>query len=183
MADARWSSVDEFTSEDVWYSRDAEETIDALESLLPDPDDEEGDAPEGAPLGYSVAPDPDSEGLYLWRGPGGEGSDTSFPSRDDAWKDAARAAADDAYSDERALLAALREVREEANSSEWLHGCTFIRESHFTEYAQQLADDVGAVDRNAQWPLNHIDWDAAADSLKYDYSTVEVDGTTFYYRD
>lgn len=164
-------------------SRDVVSAIDHLESILPDADDEEGDAPEGAPRGYTVAPDPDSEGLYLWRGPGREGSDTSFASREEAWADATRNAADDGYDDERALLSALLGMKDDYSGSEgWEDGATFIAESHFREYAEQLADDIGAIDRNAAWPVNCIDWERAADELKADYSTLEVDGTTFYYR-
>lgn len=33
------------------------------------------------------------------------------------------------------------------------------------EFAEQLAEDIGAVDRNATWPNNHIDWEAAARDL------------------
>ncbi len=90
---------------------------------------------------------------------------------------------DDEHADERALLAALVELREDYSGSEGFDdGATLIRESHFREYAEQLADDIGAIDRNATWPLTCIDWDKAADELKADYTTSEVDGTTFYYR-
>lgn len=59
---------------------------------------------------------------------------------------------------------------------------TLIHENYFTQYAQELADDIGAVDRDAKWPNTHIDWEAAAEDLKQDYSTVEFDGNTYYYR-
>lgn len=57
-----------------------------------------------------------------------------------------------------------------------------INESALAEYAEQYADDIGAV-RTEGWPCNHIDWEAAAKELvRYDYGTVEFDGVTFYYR-
>lgn len=48
--------------------------------------------------------------------------------------------------------------------------------------AQELADDIGAIDSNAKWPLNHIDWEAAAEELKMDYTEVNFNGTTYYIR-
>jgi hypothetical protein len=59
---------------------------------------------------------------------------------------------------------------------------TLIRESYFREYAEELAEDIGAVVSDAKWPNNHIDWDAAADELLTDYSAVLFDGVEYYYR-
>lgn len=78
------------------------------------------------------------------------------------------------------LLTALIELREEA--SEWRDGNAFIRESYFKEYAQELADDIGAIDRDAKWPCNCIDWDEAADQLKQDYTVHEIGDVTYYSR-
>jgi hypothetical protein len=57
-----------------------------------------------------------------------------------------------------------------------------IRDSYFTEYAQELADDIGAIDKNATWPLNCIDWEQASDELLNDYSEVTVNDITYYFR-
>lgn len=57
---------------------------------------------------------------------------------------------------------------------------TLIRDSYFKDYAQELTDDIGAIDAN--WPLNCIDWDQAALELQMDYFTVEFDGVTFWAR-
>jgi hypothetical protein len=59
---------------------------------------------------------------------------------------------------------------------------TLVRESYFTDYAQELAEDIGAISRDAQWPLACIDWDKAADELKMDYTGAEFDGVTYYFR-
>lgn len=37
------------------------------------------------------------------------------------------------------------------------------------DFAEQMADDFGAVPKDAQWPLTCIDWDQAARELMYDY--------------
>lgn len=64
---------------------------------------------------------------------------------------------------------------------DWYPG-SLIRDSYFTEYAEQLAVDIGAVNTEAGWPVSCIDWDEAADQLKQDYSTVEFGGVTYWYR-
>lgn len=61
-------------------------------------------------------------------------------------------------------------------------GIAVIRDSYFTEYAQDLAEDIVAIDYNANWPFYHIDWDAAADSLKQDYTEVDFDGVAYFIR-
>lgn len=78
-------------------------------------------------------------------------------------------------------LVAFKEEAEPA-TCEWKHGATFIRDSYFRTYAEDLADDIGAINRDAGWPANCIDWDAAASQLKADYTTIEVGGETYYTR-
>ncbi len=88
------------------------------------------------------------------------------------------------YPDDAAELAALKAFAEEAEgyAPDWRYGATLIRDSYFTEYAEQLADDIGAIDRNARWPLSCIDWDKAASELQQDYTGVEFDGVTYWVR-
>lgn len=61
---------------------------------------------------------------------------------------------------------------------------TFIADSHFEDYARELAEDIGAIKRgrDMDWPCNRIDWEMAAEDLQQDYSQVEVDGETYWYR-
>lgn len=82
--------------------------------------------------------------------------------------------------EERKTLLALKEEAE--GYCDWHDGATLIRESYFQEYAKQLAEDLGAIDRNAAWPLNCIDWEEAADELKADYTEVDFDGVTYFVR-
>ncbi len=65
------------------------------------------------------------------------------------------------------------------------NGAHLIHEDDFTEYAEQLADDLGSIPRDMQgkWPFTCINWEEAADELKADYSTVDFDGNTYYYQD
>lgn len=64
---------------------------------------------------------------------------------------------------------------------DWYPG-SLIRDSYFQDYAEELADDIGAIDRNANWPCNCIDWERAARELQVDYSQVDWDGVTYWYR-
>lgn len=84
--------------------------------------------------------------------------------------------------DETARLAALVELFDEIGENTGRHGETMIPDHLFAQYAEELADDIGAIDRNAGWPLSHIDWEAAAQDLKADYTEVNFDGTTYYVR-
>jgi hypothetical protein len=59
---------------------------------------------------------------------------------------------------------------------------SLIRESYFEDYARELAEDIGAIDRNASWPNQHIDWEAAAEALLIDYTSTEIEGVTYYFR-
>lgn len=59
---------------------------------------------------------------------------------------------------------------------------TLIRDSHFRDYAEELADDCGMIPEDAKWPLNCIDWEQAARELRYDYSGVDIDGVTYWTR-
>ena len=67
-------------------------------------------------------------------------------------------------------------------ASDWAYGATLIHETYFQEYAQELADDLGLLDDNLSWPSNHIDWEAAAQELKMDYTVVDFDGVDYYVR-
>lgn len=65
---------------------------------------------------------------------------------------------------------------------DWVYGAPLIRESYFEEYAEQLADDIGAIDASASWPVNCIDWAQAARELQMDYTPVDFDGVTYWTR-
>jgi len=60
------------------------------------------------------------------------------------------------------------------------NGVYFIDEDYFVEFAKELALDIGVIDGDPmEWPLNNIDWDAAADDLKVDYTEVEFEGNSY----
>lgn len=96
---------------------------------------------------------------------------TTFPDNGD-W--------DEAKEDEFNQLKSLAD--EASGSPDWKHGETLISEDYFTEYAQELAEDIGAIKSDMGWPCNCIDWDEAADQLKQDYMAVEFGSVTYYIR-
>ena len=57
-----------------------------------------------------------------------------------------------------------------------------IANYYFEDYARQLAEDIGAIDRNQGWPACHIDWEAAAENLKMDYISVSFEGREYWIR-
>ena len=59
---------------------------------------------------------------------------------------------------------------------------TLIDALYFKDYARQLAEDLGCIPDDYSWPASHIDWDAAADSLKMDYMSVSLAGREFFIR-
>lgn len=88
-----------------------------------------------------------------------------------------------AKSDDAEELSALENLADECEGyGDWSHGDTLIRDSHFTEYAQQLAEDIDAIPDDAKWPCICIDWEKAADVLRADYCEVNFDGETYLIR-
>lgn len=81
-------------------------------------------------------------------------------------------------------LEVLREANDKGESyvPDWRYGETLIAEEHFTEYAMELAHDIGAVQIDERWPHNHIDWEAAANELLHDYTNIDIGGETYLVR-
>lgn len=94
-----------------------------------------------------------------------------------------------AYPEDAAELAALEKLLDELCGyggdhqweGDWYPGA-LIADSYFEEYAQELAEDCGMIDRNSPWPACHIDWKAAAQALQADYSLISFNGEDYWYR-
>lgn len=56
-----------------------------------------------------------------------------------------------------------------------------IHETHFVDYCEELVKDIDALPRDIP-PYLVIDWEATADNLLVDYSTVEFGDQHFLYR-
>lgn len=81
-------------------------------------------------------------------------------------------------------LVALMELAEEGEqyAADWEYGATLIRDSFFVQYAQDFAEDIGALPRDAGWPAYCIDWERAARELRMDYSLLDFDGIDYWVR-
>lgn len=86
--------------------------------------------------------------------------------------------------DEHNELKQLQTLADEASgyAADWQYGETLIRDSYFEEYAQELAEDCGMIQKGAQWPNNCIDWEEAAKQLQQDYTSVEFGDVTYWIR-
>lgn len=156
----------DFADSDTFDSRDVIETIESLESTVTayEPDAETGICDWCDDVEESHIPDEETPAL-LWCG-----------SNDD---------------DDRTDLKVLREFAKscEGYISDWKYGEQIIADHYFSQYAEEFADDIGAINDGSRfgggstpWPLMHIDWDAAADDLKQDYTEFELLGQTFWAR-
>lgn len=67
-------------------------------------------------------------------------------------------------------------------AEDWKYGAQLIRDSYFEDYAQELAEEIGAINPNAGWPNNCIDWERAARELQMDYTSIDYDGITYWVR-
>lgn len=80
-------------------------------------------------------------------------------------------------------LEQLLNVRAEVEkySSEWKYGAFLIQSKYFTEYCEQMVEDVGDLPSNIPSYIV-IDWDATAENLKEDYMEVDFAGYTWLVR-
>lgn len=77
----------------------------------------------------------------------------------------------------------LRDVASEGESyaPDWKYGETLIRESYWVEYVEELLKDIGDLPSDIPWYIE-IDWEATANHIKMDYSTIDFGGVDYYIR-
>jgi len=101
----------------------------------------------------------------------------------EALKDAKRELEEWKESEEAEELEKLKALAGEGEGSpDWNYGETLIRDSYFTEYAEQLAQDTCDMGKAEDWPFRYIDWEAAAEELKQDYFSIDFDGVDYWIR-
>jgi hypothetical protein len=79
-------------------------------------------------------------------------------------------------------MVSLVKLREDVNSSEWSDGVLFIHASYWVKYVEEMLKDIGEMPSSIPSYIE-IDWDATAENVRADYSAVDFDGGTYYYRD
>ncbi|QIK18319.1 hypothetical protein G7968_07695 [Ralstonia solanacearum] len=90
--------------------------------------------------------------------------------------------------DEGQELTKLKALAEQCEGyGDWGHGETLIHEDHFVKYIEELIDDCYSLPKeltSGNWPYRHItiDYEAAAEEAKVDYTEVDFDGQTYFLR-
>lgn len=94
----------------------------------------------------------------------------------------------DTHPDDAAELEALEslldDIRGYGGDHQWeghWYPVTLIRDSYFTEYAMELLADIGDLPREMPHYIV-IDEEATAENIRADYSDIEFDGATYWYR-
>lgn len=87
---------------------------------------------------------------------------------------------------EFALLAELLDdLRGNGGDEDWRgawYPLILVRDDYFETFAQEEAESLDLIKSNASWPHTCIDWEQAAQELQVDYTTVDFDGVTYWYR-
>lgn len=82
------------------------------------------------------------------------------------------------------LTALLGDLKGNGGDEQWRgdwYPVTLIRDSYFTEYAEELITDCGYIAEDMPgWIV--IDWKETAKNVRVDYSSIEFDGITYWYR-
>ena len=79
----------------------------------------------------------------------------------------------------------LAEIKGNGGDHQWRghwYPVTLVRETYWKEYCQEFAEDIGAINNEAGWPNNCIDWEQAARELRMDYTCADYDGITYWFR-
>jgi hypothetical protein len=84
------------------------------------------------------------------------------------------------------LKSLLNELKGNGGDEQWKgdwYPITLINENYFDSYAEELVRDIGDLPRDLpSYIEKNIDWLGVADELKYDYSEIEFNGDTWFYR-
>ena len=143
-------------------SRDLQKRLDDLEFDL----DQLEEAVTDAQDGYNeLDPDSDEQDIF-------EDAEELLTDTEDTLKEFKE-------SDEFEELEELRIMVNEI--PEWQYGATLINEDYWEEYVEEMLKDIGDIPSDLPNYLV-IDWEATAENIKADYSEIEYDGETYYYR-
>ena len=82
------------------------------------------------------------------------------------------------------LQAILDDLKGYGGDEQWRgdwYPVTLICDSYFTDYARELLEDCGTIPRDMPWFVE-VDWDATARNVRMDYTPIDIDGVTYWYR-
>lgn len=84
----------------------------------------------------------------------------------------------------KTLTAVLHELKGNGGDTQWRgdwYPSHLIADSHFTDYAREMLVDCGTIPRDLpSWV--EIDWDATARNVRSDYTSIDTDTGTYWYR-
>ena len=90
----------------------------------------------------------------------------------------------DAWAELHALQAILTSLEGYGGDEQWRgdwYPVTLIRDAYFPYYAREMLEDCGTIPRDfPSWV--EINWDATARNVRVDYTPVDIDGVTYWYR-
>lgn len=95
---------------------------------------------------------------------------------------------DNASDADKSELETLRTILEnlqgEGGDEQWRgdwYPMLLVRDGHFTAYARELLEDCGTIPKNLpSWV--EIDWGRTARNVRMDYSSIHIDGDSYWYR-
>ena len=82
------------------------------------------------------------------------------------------------------LLSIMDELNGQGGDEQWRgdwYPLTLIHENYFVDAMRQLMEDVGDIPHPFPSYIV-IDWEATAENLRVDYSSVEIEGHTYWFR-
>jgi hypothetical protein len=90
----------------------------------------------------------------------------------------------DAVKELAELRALLDDLRGNGGDHQWRgdwYPGYLVRDSYFVDYARETVQDCGYVPEGLpDWVV--VDWDATADNVRFDYTSADIDGVTYWFR-
>ena len=149
--------------DDIIYSRDVIKRIEELEDDLED---------------LKRAVEDAKENVRSW-----EGDEECADELEAAETDLKEAEAALEEWDDKDEYEALKELENGFYGYCWGYGGMLVLDSHFEDYARELAEETCGIKNLNQWPFSCIDWEEAANELKHDYMSADADGYTYWMRE
>ena len=82
------------------------------------------------------------------------------------------------------LQAILDRLKGNGGDEQWRgdwYPVTLISERTFEDHVRELLEDCGTIPKDLPWFVA-IDWETTAQHIQGDYTPVEIDGVTYWYR-
>lgn len=82
------------------------------------------------------------------------------------------------------LRSIMEELKGNGGDEQWRgdwYPVTLVRDDHFTDYVAEMLEDCGEIPRNLPSYIE-INWEATARNIRMDYTNIEIDGISYWYR-